>query len=227
MLQPKKVVFATLIMWRGREACLRKWCRVPTNLSCLFLAWKYAMGCKNGILRNVGKLCKSLTASNISLMSGACWSLHTLSYFILTTNLGDLNSTGKENEALWRLMDPIPNHIADKADQTLDSRHITNLILAPYHTSTRNSFLHVFQEAWSFPSYFVFFWKQPKKNLTFFSFFPDYLKWLKIQLGKSQHPHFWQWASHGHHKEICICWIPQMYPAKLEQGASLISDKSK
>lgn len=104
------------------------------------------MGCKNGILQNVGKPCKSLTAANISLVPGACWSLHTLSYFILTPNLGDLISPEKENEALWRLMDPVPSRIADKADQTLYSRHITNMFLVPYHKNTRNSFLHVFQE---------------------------------------------------------------------------------
>lgn len=149
-------------------------------------------------------------------------------HFILTPNLEDLISPQKENEALWRLMDPIPSRIADKADQTLDSRHITSMFLAPYHTNTRNSFLHVFQE----PGLSLHILcssenRKKKKTLTFFSFFPDSLKWLKIKLGKSQHPHFWQWASQGHHKEICICWIPQMYPAKLEQGASLISDKNK
>lgn len=71
---------------------------------------------KCGMLWDAGKACTSIRAANTSQVPGAWSALHVLSYFVLTSNLGSLlyrDSIERENEALWRLMEPIPNHTAD------------------------------------------------------------------------------------------------------------------
>lgn len=40
----------------------------------------------------------------------------------------------------------------------------------------------------------------------------------KIKLGKPQYPYFWPQANQGHHKQMCISCVLQMYTDKLEQG---------
>lgn len=159
MPQPKQVC---LYLWLSEERERPVWesdMEFQITSPVCFCHENNVIHCKNDVLWNVDKLGKSITAANISLVAdyaGNC-------IYCFSTNPGDLISIlEKEREALQGLMDPIPKHIAERADQTLDSRHSATLFWL-LTTQTPGALFYMRSGAWSFPSYFVFSWKQEKK----------------------------------------------------------------